>query len=127
MTTTLFIGLDGCTFTVLDQMVSDLPGEGVTMPFMKSLMARGVRAKLRSTPNPLTPPAWTSIMTGKGPGEHGVFDFIRAEDHGGEVFWTIYDAREQPCAHATGTFKYVKRRLPTGAASANPMRPPSTD
>lgn len=94
MTTTLFIGLDGCTFTVLDQMVSDLPGEGVTMPFMKSLMARGVRAKLRSTPNPLTPPAWTSIMTGKGPGEHGVFDFIRAEDHGGEVFWTLYDARD---------------------------------
>src|SRR3546814_20964222 len=57
MTTTLFIGLDGCTFTVLDQMISDLPGEGVTMPFIKSLMEKGVRAKLRSTPNPLTPPA----------------------------------------------------------------------
>src|SRR3546814_4810433 len=80
MTTTLFIGLDGCTFTVLDQMISDLPGEGVTMPFIKSLMEKGVRAKLRSTPNPLTPPAWTSIMTGKGPGEHGVFEFIRAEE-----------------------------------------------
>ncbi|VWX63393.1 PaaI family thioesterase [Burkholderiales bacterium 8X] len=40
---------------------------------------------------------------------------------------TIYDAQEQACAHATGTFKYVKRRLPTGPASANAMRPPSTD
>ena len=29
---------------------------------------------------------------------------------------TIYDERRQrACAHATGTFKYVKRRLPTGA------------
>ena len=94
MTTTLFIGLDGCTFTVLDQMISDLPGEGVTMPFLKSLMEKGVRAKLRSTPNPLTPPAWTSIMTGKGPDDHGVFEFIRAEDRGDEVYWTLYDARD---------------------------------
>jgi len=94
VTKTLFIGLDGCTFTVLDQMTRELPGEGLTMPFLKSLMERGVRAKLRSTPNPLTPPAWCSIMTGKNPGEHGVFDFIRAEDKGGEVFWTLYDARD---------------------------------
>jgi uncharacterized protein (TIGR00369 family) len=39
----------------------------------------------------------------------------------------IYDAQERVCAHATGTFKYVKRRLPIGPASANEMRPPSTD
>jgi len=40
---------------------------------------------------------------------------------------TIYDAQGQACAHSTGTFKYVRRRLPTGPASANAMRPPSTD
>jgi uncharacterized protein (TIGR00369 family) len=40
---------------------------------------------------------------------------------------TIHDAQERACAHATGTFKYVKRRLPTGPGSANAMRPPSTD
>jgi uncharacterized protein (TIGR00369 family) len=39
----------------------------------------------------------------------------------------IYDAQERVCAHATGTFKYVKRRLPTGPTSAHEMRPPSTD
>ena len=39
----------------------------------------------------------------------------------------IYDAQERVCAHATGTFKYVKRRLPIGPASANEMRAPSTD
>jgi predicted AlkP superfamily phosphohydrolase/phosphomutase len=93
-TQTLFIGLDGCTFTVLDEMTRDLPGEGVTMPFLAGLLKNGARAKLRSTPNPLTPPAWASIMTGKGPGQHGVFDFIRAEDRGGEVYWTLYDCRD---------------------------------
>lgn len=93
-TKTLFIGLDGCTFTVLDEMLRELPDVGVTMPYLAKLLKGGVRAKLRSTPNPLTPPAWTSIMTGKNPGAHGVFDFIRAEDKGGEVYWTLYDSRD---------------------------------
>ena len=39
---------------------------------------------------------------------------------------TIYDADGKPCAHSTGTFKYVKR-LPTGPKSANPMNVISTD
>ncbi len=40
---------------------------------------------------------------------------------------TIFDEQGRACAHATGTFKYVKRRLPTGPTSVNEMRPPSTD
>ncbi len=39
---------------------------------------------------------------------------------------TIYDSEGRPCAHATGTFKYVKR-LPTGPRSANPLNVISTD
>jgi len=33
---------------------------------------------------------------------------------------TLYDAQGKTCAHATGTFKYV-RRLPTGPGSTTPM------
>jgi uncharacterized protein (TIGR00369 family) len=39
---------------------------------------------------------------------------------------TMYDAEGRACAHATGTFKYVKR-LPTGAKSSNPLNVISTD
>lgn len=39
---------------------------------------------------------------------------------------TIYDAEGKACAHATGTFKYVKR-LPTGTKSSNPLNTISTD
>ncbi len=39
---------------------------------------------------------------------------------------TILDAAGQACAHATGTFKYV-RRLATGPRSASGMTPISTD
>jgi uncharacterized protein (TIGR00369 family) len=39
---------------------------------------------------------------------------------------TIYDAQGNPCAHATGTFKYVPR-LPVGAKSTVPLNIISTD
>jgi uncharacterized protein (TIGR00369 family) len=39
---------------------------------------------------------------------------------------TIVDAEGRLCAHATGTFKYV-RRLPVGTRSTNPLNTISTD
>jgi hypothetical protein len=36
----------------------------------------------------------------------------------------VFDADCKPCAHATGTFKYVKR-LATGARSVNPLNGPA--
>lgn len=93
-TRTLFIGMDGATFTVLDDLTRPQPNVGVVMPFLANFMKKGVRAKLRSTPNPLTPPAWVSLMTGRSPGNHAVFDFIRAEEKDGDVFFTLYDARD---------------------------------
>src|SRR5215475_3094132 len=49
------------------------------MPFLKTFFAEGARAGLRTIVPPLTPPAWTSLMTGRKPGQHGVFDFFRLE------------------------------------------------
>lgn len=74
MTKALLIGLDGATFTVLDPYM-----ERGVMPFLRGLVRRGARATLRSVMPPLTPPAWTSLMTGKRPGNHGVFDFFQKE------------------------------------------------
>jgi uncharacterized protein (TIGR00369 family) len=39
---------------------------------------------------------------------------------------TVYDADGRACAHATGTFKYV-RRLPVGARAVQPLNQISTD
>jgi predicted AlkP superfamily phosphohydrolase/phosphomutase len=72
---TLLIGVDGATFDVLDPYV-----ERGVMPFLGSLAERGTRAPLRSVMPPLTPPAWTSLMTGKHPGRHGVFDFFQRDE-----------------------------------------------
>lgn len=71
---TLLVGWDGATFTVLDELMQ----QGV-MPFLKSFLEGGTRANLRTIIPALTPPAWTSLMTGRSPGHHGVFDFFRFE------------------------------------------------
>jgi predicted AlkP superfamily phosphohydrolase/phosphomutase len=90
---TLFIGMDGATFTVLDDLTAPREG-GPVMPFLARIFRDGTRCRLRSTPNPLTPPAWVSLMTGRTPGHHGVFDFIRAEEQGEDVYITLYDSRD---------------------------------
>lgn len=94
MTQTVLIGLDGATFDILGPMIRGETEEGVVMPFLARFMAEGYSAPLRSTPNPLTPPAWTSMITGRGPGQHGLYDFIRVQDKGDEVFFTLYDFRD---------------------------------
>ena len=72
---TVLIGLDGATFSILDPLIK----KGI-MPFLKEFMASGVRAELLSVIPPLTPPAWTSLVTGRSPGHHGVFDFFQKEE-----------------------------------------------
>ena len=71
---TVLLGLDGATFTVLGPLMRD----GV-MPFLKEFAASGVSADLRSVIPALTPPAWTSLTTGRSPGHHGIFDFFCKE------------------------------------------------
>ena len=66
----LLFGVDGATFEVIDPLVA-----AGKMPALAGLMARGVRAGLRSTCPPVSAPAWTTFLTGKQPGKHGVFAF----------------------------------------------------
>jgi predicted AlkP superfamily phosphohydrolase/phosphomutase len=40
-------------------------------------MHGGSYAPLRSTLPVMSPPAWTSLITGQNPGKHGIYDFIR--------------------------------------------------
>ena len=72
MTRTVIFGLDGATYTVLD----DLVRRGV-MPFLGRFRAEGARGILESVTPPLTPPAWTTLVTGRSPGHHGVTGFFQ--------------------------------------------------
>jgi predicted AlkP superfamily phosphohydrolase/phosphomutase len=67
----LIVGLDGATFDLM------LPwAEQGHLPCLAGLLQRGTRSSLQSTVPPITPCAWSSFMTGKNPGKHGLFDFV---------------------------------------------------
>jgi predicted AlkP superfamily phosphohydrolase/phosphomutase len=62
------IGLDGASWNVLSFMM-----KAGAMPNLKRLVDTGVSGNLTSTIPPISAPAWTSFMTGKNPGRHGIF------------------------------------------------------
>ncbi|MEK6323472.1 MAG: alkaline phosphatase family protein [Acidobacteriota bacterium] len=72
----LVIGLDGASFNVLDPLI-----EKGYLPNIASLIAGGSRADLETTFPPITAVAWSSFMTGKNPGKHGIFEFVRRDRH----------------------------------------------
>lgn len=67
----IFIGLDGVGFTEIDDWLA----EGA-LPNLARLIEDGASGTLQSTTPPWTPVAWPSMITGRNPGKHGVFDFF---------------------------------------------------
>jgi predicted AlkP superfamily phosphohydrolase/phosphomutase len=90
------IGLDGATFDLIQPFLAQ--GK---LPTFKKLMERGAWSELRSTVPPVTASAWSSFMTGKNPGAHGLYDFMQrransydlapvsARDRDGKAIWDL--------------------------------------
>lgn len=66
----LVIGIDGGTYTILNPFM-----EQGKLPNIQKVMKAGFRSVLLSTVPPVSAPAWTSFITGKNPGKHGVLQF----------------------------------------------------
>lgn len=87
----LIIGLDGATFDVLDPLI-----QAGRMPALGEFLRDGVCGVLHSTKPPITPAAWTTFMTGKGPGRHGIIDFEKYHVATHELtFNSTYEIREK--------------------------------
>ena len=71
------IGLDSATFDVVDPLV-----EGGDLPHLARLLERGASGVLRSTTHPLTPHAWSTMVTGVNAGRHGIWDFTERDATG---------------------------------------------
>jgi predicted AlkP superfamily phosphohydrolase/phosphomutase len=79
----LIIGLDGATFDLIDPWSRQ--GQ---LPHLTALMEQGLQARLESTIPAVTFPAWSSFMTGKNPGKHGIYDFVRLKPNSYELAFT---------------------------------------
>lgn len=66
------------------------------MPNLARLMKAGVSGSLESVLPPITPPAWTSFMTGKNPGKHGIFHFVETERGGYAMNYANATSRRSP-------------------------------
>jgi len=87
----LILGLDGATFEVFQPLM-----QAGQMPNLKRLVDGGTAGTLLSTKPPMTPAAWTTFMTGKGPGRHGIIDFERYDPQTGRLsFNSTFEIREK--------------------------------
>jgi len=87
----VIIGLDAATWTLLHPWMA----EG-GMPNLAKLVKAGVSGNLESTLPPMTPPAWTSFMTGKNPGKHGIFNFVENERNSYGMNYINASSRRSP-------------------------------
>lgn len=85
------IGLDAADPTLLEYWIEQ--GE---LPFFGQLMREGTYTRLECIPPVFSPVEWTSIMTGKNPGKHGIFGFEKLVDGGHRVKVISREDREGP-------------------------------
>ena len=65
------LGWDAATWDLASRWLA----EG-KLPHLARLMERGTSGTIRSTALPVSPAAWSTIITGQNPGRHGVFDWF---------------------------------------------------
>lgn len=69
---TLLVGLDAACWEYLNPLL-----ESGRLPTIRKLMDSGHWGVLNSTMPAMTPAAWSTLITGKNPGKHGVFEMLR--------------------------------------------------
>jgi predicted AlkP superfamily phosphohydrolase/phosphomutase len=108
MSRLLIVGIDSASFDLMAPWMQ----EG-RLPNLSRCMEKGVSGGLKSVIPSMTPPAWTSFVTGKNPGKHGIFDwtsrkpgsyeleFVNALSRKSETIWKLMsDAGKRVCTIA---------------------------
>lgn len=70
----IVIGLDGADFDSINKWIK----EG-HLPNIKKIREQGSYGNCKTIIPPATGPIWTSFITGKNPGKHGLFDFMKRD------------------------------------------------
>jgi predicted AlkP superfamily phosphohydrolase/phosphomutase len=101
---TVVIGFDGFDPVLAERWMA----EG-RLPNFAALRASGHYQRLATSNPPQSPVAWASFATGHGPGDHGIFDFLRRAPDSYSIDFSI--AEQTPPEHALPFFGW---RFPLG-------------
>ena len=71
----MLIGWDGASPDLLERFCA-----AGKLPTVQRLIEAGSYRRLRSTIPPVTACAWPSFLSGRNPGKHGLFDFVRPHE-----------------------------------------------
>lgn len=111
------LGWDGATWDILRPLMA----EG-RLPVLQSLMKKGVSGTLQSVFPPLSPVAWTTVMTGKNSGKHGIFEFL--EHHHNPLQGKVNSSRAIKSELVWETAgRFGKRTVAGGVPMSYPPRP----
>lgn len=69
------IGVDGGSYALVEKWAK----EGL-LPNFARLIEDGAGGELLSVIPPISAPAWSTFMTGKNPGKHGIYGFVRLKE-----------------------------------------------
>lgn len=113
----VIVGIDGATW----DLISSWAEKGL-LPTFHSLMTQGKWGALKSTTPPVTAPAWTSMITGRNPGKHGLFDFTahKSKDYG--ITYTYGGQRHCPTIWKT----LSEKKFSAGIINVPMTFPPET-
>jgi predicted AlkP superfamily phosphohydrolase/phosphomutase len=111
------LGWDGATWDILRPLMA----EG-RLPILQKLMQQGVSGTLSSVFPPLSPVAWTTVMTGKNSGKHGIFEFV--EHHHNPLQGKVNSSRAIKSELVWETAgRYGKRTVAGAVPMSYPPRP----
>jgi len=83
---TVIIGLDGVPFQMIDNFIS----AGI-MPNTARIIADGTFKKMYSSIPEVSSVAWSSMITGKNPAEHGIFGFMDTHPNSYKMLFPNYN------------------------------------
>lgn len=103
------VGFDGVSPNIYRRFLSEMPN-------FRSFLEEGGGGTLSSTVPPITGPAWTTMMTGKEPGNHGVFDMVTPDSSYGQN--SLSASHDEPAI-----YDYVDNSVNINVPGAYPRTP----
>ncbi len=105
---TVFVGLDGVPF----EMIKEFSEAGL-MSNVGRVIDRGIFKKMSSSIPEVSSVAWSSIITGKNPGRHGVFGFTDLHPNTYTLRFPNYSDLREPPFWDTKAFRSVIMNVPS--------------